>query len=485
MKKVIKRLLLIVLCITMFPLASNSETTVEHTKKAEALKSLELFLGTSNGFELHKTATRAEAAAMLIRLLGVEKEAKENAYNHPFTDVPSWADHYIGYMYEKGLTTGVGYNKYGSSQNVDGYTYATFVLRALGYDDTKGDFKWENALEFSRDIGLLSETELQFMSKEEFKRDELVLISYNALKTSLKDNTKTLGEKLVMNFAIDPEVAFESDILNKDKYGILPYVVEEVNGEKLVNILFKQIENFNAEDSYFIEYYLVVNSPFTMETKMKKIFMTEQFKKRAFNHMNNAQKGELIKDINDNTVGDIKEEIPYLIKYNSVIVFYDNNLEPTHYIEVSKNLDVGTHYLPIIPVDDELINLYLSYENKTMAFINKNQAKMKMVPKEAVTIHEIKKDNIISEYAKVNRELLPNSMKDFKYIYIIETPSKDPKDRLIDMLRVIWEREGGVFPLYEDWIDDEDYIKLNVKGYNVIALLSEEGIPLGYLTIDL
>lgn len=485
MIKSIKKLLLIILCITMLPLASNGEATAQHTQKAEALKSLELFVGTPNGFELHRTGTRAEAAAMLVRLLGVEKEAKENKYKHPFTDVPAWADHYIGYMYEKGLTTGVGNNRYGSNQNLDGNAYATFILRALGYNYIRGDFKWSNALEFSKGIGLLSDKELESIGKNEFKRDELVLISYNALKTNLKDSTKTLAEKLITSSAIRPEIALKNNLLDKDKYGVLPYVVREVNGEKLVNILYTEIENFNVKDTYFIEDYMIVYSSFTMETKIKKIFMTEEFKKRMLSHITNAKKGELIKDINDNTVRDIKEETAHLSKFNRVIVFYDKKLEPTHYIEIPRNLEVGSHYLPILPVGEELINLYLSYEKGAMDFIEKYEAKINTVPKEAITIHETKEDNRISRYGKINRELLPSSMKGFKHVFIIETPADNPKDGLTEMLRHIWINEGGAFPVYEEGIDKEDNIKLDGIGYTVITLLSEDRTPLGYFTVNL
>ena len=115
---------------------------------------------------------------MLIRLLGVEKQAKENKYEHPFTDVPEWANDYIGYMYEKGLTTGISADKFGAANLIDGKSYATFVLRSLGYNDSKGDFSWNNALEFSNGIGLLNISELDSLNQQDFQRDELVLISY-------------------------------------------------------------------------------------------------------------------------------------------------------------------------------------------------------------------------------------------------------------------------------------------------------------------
>ena len=43
--------------------------------QAEMLNKLGLFLGTDKGFELDRSMTRAEAAAMLCRFLGGEAEA--------------------------------------------------------------------------------------------------------------------------------------------------------------------------------------------------------------------------------------------------------------------------------------------------------------------------------------------------------------------------------------------------------------------------
>lgn len=482
MIKRIKRLLLIALCITMFPIISKAEVTVEHNDKAEVLKSLELFLGTSNGFELDKTATRAEAAAMLIRLLGVEDEAKENKYKHPFIDVPTWADYYIGYMYEKGLTTGIGNNKYGASQVVDGNTYATFMLRALGYDDKKGDFKWSNALEYSKKIGLLSEKELESITKKEFKRDELVLISYNALKTNLKNNSKTLGQKLVINFAIKPDVAFKIGIVDNDKYAVLPYVVKEKEGKKYADILYTKVEGFNMEEPFFIQGQNIIGDPFIKNIKIKKMFMTEQRKKQTFEYINTTYKIDKAKYGHDDKVNDFKD-IP--IQYNSITVFFDDNLDPTHYIEVPKDLEVGTHYLPIIPVEEELLNIHLNRKVEEDNFINKNKKMMKIIHNEAITIYEVKRDFGMSMVVNIDRELLPESLNEFKYVFNFGPSSDNPEDGLIEVLRYIWEYKDGVFPIHEEWLDEEDNIELgDTRSYTVIILLTEDGKPIGYMGVD-
>ena len=70
--------------------------------------------------------TRAEASVMLTRLLGAEKTALAGNWKHPFTDVPQWADKYVGWLYQNGLTKGVSATLYGSQRNVTCDQYCIF-----------------------------------------------------------------------------------------------------------------------------------------------------------------------------------------------------------------------------------------------------------------------------------------------------------------------------------------------------------------------
>ncbi len=104
--------------------------------QAEMLKDLGLFIGTNNGFELHRHLTRAEAATLIVRFMGEEKEALSQKNKHPFKDVPSWADPYVGWLYKNKITYGIDATRYGSTHNVTYWQFATMLSRiSLGYDD--------------------------------------------------------------------------------------------------------------------------------------------------------------------------------------------------------------------------------------------------------------------------------------------------------------------------------------------------------------
>lgn len=104
--------------------------------QADMLKALGLFIGTNKGFELHRHLSRTEAAVLIVRFMGAEKDALEQINKHPFKDVPKWADPYVGWLYQNKITYGVSNKLFGSIQNVTYWQFATFLSRiSTGSDE--------------------------------------------------------------------------------------------------------------------------------------------------------------------------------------------------------------------------------------------------------------------------------------------------------------------------------------------------------------
>ena len=161
---------------------------------ATELKKLNLFKGVSEtDFALRKVPTRIEALVIMLRLRGKESEILAGAYTHPFTDVPSWANNYVGYAYENGLTKGISASKFGTDNATD-VQFLTFVLRALGYSDANGDFTWDNPYDLAEDLGVL---DCSVTTGSGFLRADCASISYNALSANLRDGSGTLADKLI------------------------------------------------------------------------------------------------------------------------------------------------------------------------------------------------------------------------------------------------------------------------------------------------
>lgn len=177
---------------------------------ADQLKDLGLFQGTEQGYELDRAPTRAEAATMLVRLLGKEGEAKALDYTAPFTDLADWEKPYVQYLYDNGLTTGATATTFEPEEGCSAQMYTTFLLRALGYSDAEaGDFTYAQAVSFGESIGLVDYANC---NQDNFLRDHVAAMSLTALDTPVKgDESTVLLEKLVADGAVDANQA--SDLL--------------------------------------------------------------------------------------------------------------------------------------------------------------------------------------------------------------------------------------------------------------------------------
>lgn len=171
------------------------------TTCADRLKDVGLFQGTNQGYQLDKAPTRAEASAMLVRLLGKEAEAEKLTYTAPFTDLKGWEKPYVQYLYDNGLANGTSATTYNPTGKCSAQMYTTFLLRALGYSDAKGgDFTYAGALNFGEDIGLVDDYNC---TDKTFLRDHVVAMSLTALDTDVKGSKSNLLDKLVADGAVD------------------------------------------------------------------------------------------------------------------------------------------------------------------------------------------------------------------------------------------------------------------------------------------
>lgn len=222
MKKTAKCIVSMILAITLIlamvlPAYAADKNAAE--TKAHALKKLGLFKGVSEtDFALDRAPTRIEAMVMLIRTLGKEAEALDVGGKHPFTDVPAWADKYIGYAYEKGLTKGVSATSFGTG-NAGSDMYLTFMLRALGYNDTAGDFSWDAPDVLAKAVGILPDD----VDTENFLRSDVVLVSWASLEAYLKGSNQSLAFKLI-----------EEGVFTKPDYGNARDFANEPKPEPLI-----------------------------------------------------------------------------------------------------------------------------------------------------------------------------------------------------------------------------------------------------------
>lgn len=175
-----------------------SAFAANYTNCADSLHEMGLFQGTQNGYDLDRTPTRAEAAVMLVRLLGKEAEAKALTYTAPFTDLKGWEKPYVQYLYSNGLANGTNRTTFHPTGKCTAQMYAVFLLRALGYSDT-ADFSYANAIETAREQGIY---DTGIINVQNFLRDDAAAASYTVLSVSPKNSEGTLLDQLVSENAI-------------------------------------------------------------------------------------------------------------------------------------------------------------------------------------------------------------------------------------------------------------------------------------------
>ncbi len=153
-------------------------------------------------FALEKGLTRVEAAVMAVRLMGMEEEAMEQMFPHPFNDVPDWANAYVGYMYSLGLLDDLLFGPYGpmfgpnSAETPE--RFMSYMLHALGYRMSAGDYTYLTAAEYCREIGICVTEE-----DEPLSRGAAALAMYNTLRTTMKDCSRVMSDGLVENGKMD------------------------------------------------------------------------------------------------------------------------------------------------------------------------------------------------------------------------------------------------------------------------------------------
>lgn len=192
---------------------------------AQQLNQLGLFRGAgtnadgSVNYDLDRQPNRAEGITMLVRALGAGDQ-EGTTKQHPYQDVPTWANGAVSYARKYDLTRGISATEFGAKSPVTTAMYLTFMLRALGYQDGT-DFVWNSPWETAVQAGILpAQADWATLT-----RGELVEITAAALFAQHKTTGQPLWERLVSSGAFTAEqfqATFPTDpyadLHQQDKY---------------------------------------------------------------------------------------------------------------------------------------------------------------------------------------------------------------------------------------------------------------------------
>ncbi len=198
-------LILLLSALTLPAAAADGALFRDDEALAVSLRALGLFRGVSdNDFALDRAPDRTQALVMMLRLMGLEQAALDEGGAHNFEDMASirWAEPYVGYAYQHGLTNGESATRFGGTRTADARTYLTFLLRALGYEEgLDGDFLWSDPTPLARALGLLPAQ----VNLNDFRRADVVTVSYAALGAKCKGRGVTLVQDLASRGVLTQE----------------------------------------------------------------------------------------------------------------------------------------------------------------------------------------------------------------------------------------------------------------------------------------
>jgi len=198
---------------------ASSFATVNESRQiapslADALFELRLFVGTGVNeigdpmFELNRSLTRMEALTLVIRLMGLEDRALEYTGPCPFGDTPDWGSRIVAFAFNEGITAGTGDGLFIPDRCVTYQEFTAFLLRALGYFETNGDFTFCQALDKAVDVGLFCESQRNIQENvEQYLRADTVLNMVNALLTNTNGTNTSVLDSLVANNVISRQAA--------------------------------------------------------------------------------------------------------------------------------------------------------------------------------------------------------------------------------------------------------------------------------------
>ena len=198
LKKVLAMVLAFACTFSMFAGAKVFEDVKAGSDYSEAitmLSDLGIIQGKDDGkYHPEDTITRAEACAMIARLMTGDPNVSQYVGAQSFTDVAkgSWKDSAIGYCYINGIVIGVGNNKFEPDRAITDAEFITMVVRAMGYEtaDMKQNYPF-SYMSNAQAIGLLDGTNM--VASTDALRGEDAQVIYNALFTDYARGAKLVN----------------------------------------------------------------------------------------------------------------------------------------------------------------------------------------------------------------------------------------------------------------------------------------------------
>ena len=190
LNKVLAMLVVFMMMLSTVAFASSFADVADTSSYSKAIEvgvDLGLFKGYEDGtFKPEGEITRAEFAAIIVRLLGQEAQAAGAKAATQFADVPAdhWAAGYVNIAVQAGVINGYGDGNFGPEALVQYQDAITMMVRALGYEPAIGSAGYPTGyLTKAGELGLT--TGVNGSNGVAANRGAVAQIAFNALDVPL------------------------------------------------------------------------------------------------------------------------------------------------------------------------------------------------------------------------------------------------------------------------------------------------------------
>ncbi len=212
MKRVLSAFLAVVMLLSAGSFLSADTTMTAGEKLYE--------LGLIKGDENHNLMSsspikREDAVIVIIRMLGLEDEARRYAGTSGFSDVPEgkYYSPYIAYARAHGITNGMSEDYFGTGRYLNQKEMYAFLLKGLGY----GDLAWKNIYFDAKSAGLTDSLNADKAADIAYRSD-VYRVMLKSLDATVSGEGRTLREKLGLgDIILGSEVIKNITVSNKKR----------------------------------------------------------------------------------------------------------------------------------------------------------------------------------------------------------------------------------------------------------------------------
>lgn len=157
---------------------------------AQRLRQLGLFYGTGDGYALDEAVTRAQAAVMVLRMMGEERNiSSKSSVETQFSDMRGhWAEGAVAHAYALGYVNGTSADTFEPERGVTGREFVKMLLSAMGYEGVTIENAYDKGVEAQLLVNNFTKAAVQDASYA-LNRNDMVSICEGALLAKTADGT--------------------------------------------------------------------------------------------------------------------------------------------------------------------------------------------------------------------------------------------------------------------------------------------------------